>query len=120
MYDIVFYKDRHGNEPIKDYIKKLSDKTDKDSRINMNKILDYMEYLRKHGHNAREPYTKRLDGDIWELRPIDNRILCATWEGNKFILLHYFRKETQKTPLREISKAKRNLADMRERGFGDE
>jgi len=105
MYDIIFYKDRHGNEPVKDFIIKLSSKNDKDSRINTNKILEYIDYLRKHGHNARKPYAKRLDGDIWELRPIDNRILYATWEGNKFILLHHFRKETQKTPPREIKQA---------------
>jgi len=120
MYDIIFYKDRHGTEPIKEYIKKLAAKSDKDSRINTNKILEYMDYLRKHGHNVREPYAKRLDGEIWELRPIDNRILYATWEGNKFILLHHFRKETQKTPPREMKQAKRNLADIRERGLDDE
>jgi len=120
MYNIIFYKDRHGNEPVKEYIKKLASKTDKDSRINANKILEYMDYLRKHGHKARDPYVKRLDEEIWELRPVDKRILYATWEGNKFILLHHFRKETQKTPPQEIKQAKRNLADMRERGLGDE
>jgi len=36
------------------------------------------------------------------------------------MLLHHFMKETQKTPPREIKQAKRNLADMRERGLGDE
>ena len=120
MYDIIFYKDRQGNEPIKEYIKKLANKTDKNSRINTNKILEYMDYLRKHGHKAREPYAKRIDNEIWELRPIDNRILYATWEGNKFILLHHFKKETQKTPQREIKQAKRNLADIRERGLDNE
>jgi phage-related protein len=29
-------------------------------------------------------------------------------------------KKTQKTPAREIEKAKRELADLIERGFGDE
>lgn len=28
-----------------------------------------------------------------------------------FVLLHVFMKQTQKTPLREIERAKRNLAD---------
>jgi len=35
------------------------------------------------------------------------------------MLLHQFMKKTQKTPPREIEKALRNLADMKERGLND-
>jgi phage-related protein len=55
-----------------------------------------------------------------ELRPISERVLFAAWDGNKFILLHYFTKKTQKTPQREIDQAKRNLADYRKRSGNDE
>jgi phage-related protein len=54
-----------------------------------------------------------LEGDIWELRPIDNRILFAAWDGEKFILLHHFLKQTQKTPPLEIETAKRRLEEAR-------
>ena len=63
----------------------------------------------------REPYIKHLDGDIWELRPLRDRILFVAWSNGKFILLHHFMKKTQKTPAREIEKAKRELADLIER-----
>ena len=34
MYEVVFYKDKNGKEPIKDYIYELSQKqTSKDARI---------------------------------------------------------------------------------------
>lgn len=36
------------------------------------------------------------------------------------MLLHHFMKQTQKTPAREIEKAKRELKDLLERGFEDE
>ena len=90
-------------------------KTDKDSRVKANKILYYIDYLREAGPQAREPYAKHLDGDIWELRPICDRILYAVWDGSSFILLHHFMKDTQKTPSREVEQAKRNLADFKER-----
>ena len=61
-----------------------------------------------------------LDGEIWELRPIRDRILFAAWDGQSFILLHHFMKKTQKTPATEIRKAKQNLADYRERMKDDE
>ena len=115
MYEIHFYEDNNGNSLIYEYIKALSQRTDKDSRINYNKINDYIQVLSQHGKMAGQPYIKHLDGDIWELRPIDGRILFASWLGNGFVLLHYFIKKTQKTPKREIEQAKRNLQDIRER-----
>ena len=120
MFEIIFYKDKNGNEPTLEYIQELDSRTDKDSRIKANKIYDYLDTLAKHGKRAGEPYIKHLDGEIWELRPLRDRILFAVWDGNIFILLHHFMKDTQKTPPREINQAKRNLSDMRERGISNE
>lgn len=116
MYEIYFYKDKNGKEPILEYINSLRSKNDKDSRIKLNKINDYIETLRQYGTQVGEPYIKHLDGDIWELRPLRDRILFAAWSNRRFILLHHFMKKTQKTPKREINKAKKELADFKERG----
>ena len=67
------------------------------------------------GYRLREPYIKHLDGEIWELRPIRNRILFVAYTENEFILLHHFIKKTQKTPQAEINQAKRNMKDFIER-----
>ena len=120
MYEIIFYKDKKGEEPVLKYIQELVSRTNKDSRIKANKILAYIDYLRSMGKQAREPYVKHLGCEIWELRPIRDRILFAAWDEQSFILLHHFMKQTQKTPQREIDQAKRNLADMRERGIDNE
>lgn len=61
------------------------------------------------------PYVEHLDGEIWELRPLRNRILFAGWTDGGFVLLHHFLKKTRKTPKREIEQAKRELADFKER-----
>ena len=116
MYEIYFYEDKDGNSPVFNYILELSQKSDKDSRINHNKINDYIQVLSEYGKAAGEPYIKHIDGDIWELRPIRGRIFFASWTDTGFILLHYFQyKKTQKTTKREIDQAKRNLKDMQER-----
>lgn len=115
MYQIYFYKDKNGKEPVREYINELAARNDKDSRIKLTKIRDYLKILSEYGIMAGEPYVKHLDGDIWELRPIRDRILFAAWNGKSFILLHQFMKQTQKAPPREIAAAKRNLADYRER-----
>ena len=116
MYSVRFYRDSHGRRPIAEYIAELAQKGDKDSRIKLNKIRDYIKALSLYGTQAGEPYMKHLDGDIWELRPIRNRILFSAWYQGGFILLHHFMKKTQKTPAREIQRAKQNLSDLIERG----
>ena len=120
MHEIHFYRDRNGKEPVLEYLRELSRKKDKDSSIKANKINDYIEVLSQYGTQAGEPYIKHLDGDIWELRPLRDRILFVAWVNGSFVLLHHFMKQTQKTPAREIDKAKRDLADLIERGFDDE
>ena len=93
MYEINFYQDKNGKEPVKDYLIKLSKKNDKDSRIKLNKIQDYIQALSEYGTRIGTPYVKHLEEDIWELRPLKNRILFFGWNGNKFIKLHHFIKK---------------------------
>ena len=112
MYEVVFYQDKNGKEPVHEYLQDLAQQKGKDSRIKLNKVQDYIEALRVYGTAAGEPYIKHLEGEIWELRPIRNRILFAAWTGNSFVLLHQFMKKTQKTPKKEIEQAKRNLNDF--------
>ncbi len=115
MYEIYFYRNSSGKEPVLDYLNELKSRTDKDSRIKLNKINDYIEALSKYGLQLTEPYIKHLEGDIWELRPIRERIFFVVWYDNSFVLLHHFMKKTQKTPQHEIERAKRELKDLRDR-----
>lgn len=117
MYEIEFYEDENGNSKVVDFIRELNRKayTNKESRINFNKVVAYLDLLEEFGTRIGEPVTKHLDGEIWELRPIRNRLLYAYYKDNKFIILHHFIKKTQKTPKREIELAKKNLQDYLER-----
>jgi len=112
MYEIVFYRTKAGKEPVLDFIRELRKRKDKDSRINSEKINDYIEILRICGKSAGEPFIKPLKGDIWELRPIRNRILFAAFAGDRFVLLHCFQKKTQRTPVSEIEKAQKEFEDF--------
>ena len=117
MHEIIFYKDKNGNEPVLQYIQKLHKSKSKDSRVNLNKINDYIQALSVYGTQLSDNYVKHLEGEIWELRPIRNRILFAGVIGGKFVLLHHFIKKTQKTPKKEIEKAKSELKDFVERSI---
>ena len=61
-----------------------------------------------------EPYIKHLEKDLWELRPLRDRIIFAYLDENKIILLTHFIKSTKKTPRREIKRAYKLLKIVKE------
>jgi len=117
MYEVEFYRDKNGKSEIIEYIDELEAKgvTSKTERINKDKILAYIIALKQYGTRIGQPVVKHIDGNIWELRPIKNRIFFFYWKDNKFILLHHFIKKTNKTPQREIDNARSKMKDFIER-----
>ena len=115
MYIIEIYEDIEGKSEIKDYIKILQKRENKDSNIKFNKIISYIRMLSEKGLTLGIPYIKHIDKDIWELRPLRDRILFAYCDNNKFVLLSVFMKKTRKTPRKEINKAKKLLEDYKRR-----
>jgi len=114
MYKVIFYKDNKGNEPLKEYIYELarSGEADKHDRVKFRKIMAYIKALEIYGTRIGAPTVKHIDGSIWELRPLDNRVFFFYWKDDKFVLLHHYIKKSQKTPQREIDQARRNMADF--------
>lgn len=93
----------------------LQENNNKSNNIKFNKIISYMRRLQKDGLRIGELYIKHLSNDIWELRPLRDRILFAYYDKNTFILLNIFIKTTRKTPKTEIEKAKKLLKDWSDR-----
>lgn len=120
MHEIILYKDKNGESEIEKYIMELRGKKSKDSRIKFEKIIAYIRLLKSDGLSIGSPYIKHLEDEIWELRPIRDRILFASFCNNKFILLSMFLKQTQKTPKKEIEKAKKLLEDYKKRSDKNE
>lgn len=113
MYRIEFYEDRRGKCELMDYLEKLrlQSGTSKTARIEYNQISLYIDLLAKYGTMLSQNITKHLEGPIWELRPGNNRVLYFSVEGNTFVLLHHFRKKSQKTPRKELERAKAERDD---------
>ena len=113
MFKIEFYENAKGESELWEFLESLRLKSEdnKDLRIQYKQITFYIELLQSNGTYLPENITKHLDDGIWELRPGNNRVLYFFFEKDTFVLLHHFRKKTQKTPPREIEKAKSERAD---------
>ena len=111
-YEVIFYDKADGTEPAKEFLLSL------DAKMRA-KMLRTIELLQNNGPELREPYSKPLGDSIFELRAkvgTDiSRVLYFFIVGRKVILTNGFIKKTQKTPKREIEKAKRKLQDYLER-----
>lgn len=113
MYKIEFYENQHGESEVWDFLEALrvKSKNSKDARIQYNQIIFYIDLLAKNGTNLPVNITKHLEEDIWELRPGNNRVFYFYYDESQYVLLHHFRKKSQKTPKREITHAKAERDD---------
>jgi phage-related protein len=112
-YNIIFYERENGKSDVWNFLEALREKsfTSKDARIQYRQIILYIELLQNNGTMLPEDITKHIEDNIWELRPGNNRIFYFCYDSSSFVLLHSFRKKTQKTPRREINRAKAERDD---------
>ena len=78
-------------------------------------MADTISFLQDNGYELREPYSKHLSEGIFELRAKVGsditRVLYFFYVERHIILTNGFIKKTQKTPPKEIERAKKYRAD---------
>ncbi len=106
-WEIEFYKDEKGNVPVEGFIENPPPKEKA-------KIIWIIDLLEGTGINLSEPYAKHIEGSLWELKPQQNRIIYFL-NKETFVLLHGFRKKSQKLPIHERETALRRMEDYLKR-----
>ena len=111
-FEIIFYKDVEGNNPIEEFILELG----KSNRILVAKTRQGIEKLRNKAYH-KEPLSKHLESGLWELRIKAGtdilRIIYTFSKGRIIILLHIFIKKKQKTPIGELEIARKRLKEIK-------
>jgi len=102
-YKVEFFEKSNGTYPAEEYIESLNIKM-------AAKIYRTLDILEKNGPELREPYSKHLDDEIFEVRAKVStnivRVLYFFYIGKRIILTHGFTKKVKKTPPSEIMRAK--------------
>lgn len=103
-FNIEYFEDENGKCPVEEFILSQNNKM-------RAKIFRALDILAQNGYSLREPYSKQLEKDLYELRIQQGsditRILYFFVVNGKVILLSGFVKKTQKTPKKEIALAKK-------------
>lgn len=105
MWNIVFYIDHRGKCPPLEFINKLP-------KMEQAKIRNALRLLQEFGPNLNSPHVKQIKGKLWELRPGGIRLFYFAYIENQFVILHGYRKQSQKTPDHQIETALRRMYEL--------
>ena len=95
---ILYYRSDSGRELIKEYIRSLEVKAKAE-------ILSFLNKFENDEKYRKGPYCKKINKDIFEIRIKTKdyyRILYSYISGDLVILLHIFKKKSNKIPLKEL------------------
>lgn len=96
-WKVQLYETDRGEQRVKDFIARLEAHTQA-------KFLHLIDLLEQYGNQLSLPHARRLEDNLYELRirgRQEARILYC-FKGQSIILIHGFRKQSQKIPAREL------------------
>ncbi len=103
------WKIRYYSEAVREEIFSLPVRT-------FAKYEQIIERLEQYGPGIqRMPHMRQLEGELWEIRAIAGngsaRVFYCMVRDDTFLMLHSFLKKTDKTPAKELDKAKRRMKE---------
>ncbi|MDR0571930.1 MAG: type II toxin-antitoxin system RelE/ParE family toxin [Rickettsiales bacterium] len=106
---VVFYKKDSGREPIKEDICKLEN----DDKA---EIVACLKDIEDVGFNSNRVQFRKIDGKLWEIKietkNCGYRIFYVVIDGDIILLLHFYKKQSQKAPRKEIEVAMKRMKDV--------
>ncbi len=102
---VTFFTTASGRSPVLDYIQDLS----KPERARLLASLDQIE---RHGFDAVRVQFRQIEGKLWEIRVSAHRVFYVLIEHEEMVLLHAYRKQGQKLPLKEREVAMKRMKEL--------
>lgn len=102
-WKIELFATASGKMPVSKFFRKLDDST-------LDKVFRVLDVLVKYGPQTPQPYAKKITNQISELRVSGKNAIRLLYckNGDKYVILHGFKKKSQKLPRKELE-----LADKR-------
>jgi len=104
VIEINFYETENGKNPVEDFLTKLNSKA-------AQKVTWVMNLIEERQGNVSKKYFEKLKhtDEIWEIKTNfgnnEYRALGFIDQENVLILVHGFKKKTQKVPKKDIDTA---------------
>lgn len=108
--EVRFFMTEGGDEPVREWLKNLP----KEDRATIGEDIRTVQF----GWPLGMPLVRKLEPDLWEVRvDVTDGIgrVFFTMSDNMMLLLHGFKKKSQKTPQGELELARQRLKKARGR-----
>jgi phage-related protein len=80
-------------------------------------LLHILEMIEEFGPTIGKPHTAPMGEGLFEIRAKGSegigRVLFCTLKGKEIVVLHSFIKKTQKTPKKELDKARKRQKELK-------
>ena len=97
-WTVEFNVDRRGHSPVAAFIEQVPNRQ---QAI----IAHYLKLLQEFGPDLAMPQARHIEGKLWELRPNAYRLVYVLPDGQRCVLLHAYRNQSQETARKEIDRA---------------
>ena len=108
MTSVKFFIDQRGKNSVGDFL-------DENKNIKI-KAMIILHNITEFGLILVIPHIKKMSGlPLWEIRILGKdkaKILYVSKIKDEIVLLHAFKKKTQKTPIKEINMAMKRLKQL--------
>jgi phage-related protein len=102
---VSFLRTASGRSPVLDYIQGL----DKAERA---RVLAALDQIERYGFDAVRMQFRQIEGKLWEIKITMHRVFYVVIEQGEMVLLHAYKKQGQRMPLREREVARKRMKEL--------
>jgi phage-related protein len=102
-----YYTTSSGRQPVAEYVEALA-------WPERAVLAVLFEEIVSRGLEARGATFRQIEGKLWEIRAGAHRIFYVLSTRNEMVLLHAYRKQSQRTPARHVEMARRRSKEFSE------
>jgi len=102
---VTLFREASGRSPVLEYIQSLA----KPERA---RVLEGLEQVERRGLDAVRVQFRQIEGKLWEVKIGSHRVFYVIIEKGEMVLLHAYKKQGQKLPVKERDIAIRRMKEL--------
>jgi phage-related protein len=76
------------------------------------RVLEALDQIERRGLAAIRVQFRQLEGKLWEIKIGSHRVFYVMIDGEEMVLLHAYKKQQQKLPIKEREIALRRMKEL--------
>jgi len=76
------------------------------------RVLEALDQIQQRGLAAIRVQFRQIDGKLWEIKISAHRVFYVMVAGDEVVLLHAYKKQQQKLPIKEREIALRRMKEL--------